>query len=1011
MKQLTSQTELPVPGGELGALLRSHDWSRTPLGPYESWSRPLKSFVAMILEMPAPAIIFWGQELIQVYNDGYAVIMGPRHPRYLGATYRECWPDTYPVISPWMRKLLETGEVTQVAKTYFMLTRYGFNEEAYFTFDFSPLRDDAGTIAGILQVVFEVTDVVLSERRLATIRALAPRVTGPSVSATTDAIRAMSGNPKDIPFALIYHWDEGEQRLELTESTGFDGLAPRHAVMDLGRITEATKQAVAANAPVLLESVPSRLGVRQSGPWPEPTEKALVLPLRRTSTDSLRGAVVLGISPRLRFDDTYRQFFDDLARELATHLAVEQEQRAEREAYAHAQQARAHAEAEVVRRAQAEAALRASEERLRMALAAGQLGVVESQYERGVLEWDERALQHLGLPPGKSPTLAEAAARVHPDDVGRARRTIEQALRPGAGAIRLECRVQGWDGVQRSLLAMVKTHFDAQGKPDRVVGALQDVTEQRSAEQERERLATIVEQSPDFIGVGDPSGRARWVNDSGRRLLGLAPDEDITRYHLRDFFLAEDQAYVDQHIAPAILEGGRWEGEFRFRHFPTGEPIEAQYHTFALMERDTQRQMGIATVSRDIRAQKRLEAERERLLARERVAREEAEEANRLKDEFLATVSHELRTPLTAVLGWVQMLRTGTLPPEKRERALATVERNARAQGQLVEDLLDVSRIMTGKLKLEVSSVDVSQVVEAALESLRPAAEAKGIRVQAALDSSGTIMGDMSRLQQVVWNLLSNAVKFTPKGGRVQVLVERRSSSVEITVADTGQGISPQFLPHVFERFRQADGSTTRKAGGLGLGLAIVRHLVELHGGTVMAASEGEGRGASFIVSLPQAVVLRRDVLVPPSLRGPLMEQDIPCPPQLAGLRVLVVDDEEDTRELLRSIIEACGGVVTTASSSEDALAELRKASFDVLVSDVGMPEEDGYRFIARVRALPEDKGGGIPAVALTAYTRMEDRTRALLAGFTTHVPKPIEPVELMAVIASMSNRGPPRRA
>ncbi|WNZ65936.1 ATP-binding protein [Myxococcus sp. MxC21-1] len=665
----------------------------------------------------------------------------------------------------------------------------------------------------------------------------------------------------------------------------------------------------------------------------------------------------------------------------------------------------------MARRAQAEAALRSSEERLRMALAAGQLGVVELQYERGVLSWDERALQHLGLPPGTSPTLKEAAARIHPDDVNRARRTIEQALRPGAEAIRLECRVQGWDGVQRFLLAMVKTHFDAQGKPDRVVGALQDVTEQRSAERERERLATIVEQSPDFIGVGDPSGRAVWVNDAGRRLLGLGRDEDITRYHLRDFFLAEDQTYVDEHIAAAILQGGRREGAFRFRYFPTGEPIAAQYHTFALVEHDTQRQMGIATVGRDIRAQKRLEAERERLLARERVAREEAEEANRLKDEFLATISHELRTPLTAVLGWVQMLRTGTLPPEKRERALATVERNARAQGQLVEDLLDVSRIMTGKLKLDVSSVDVSQVVEAVLESLRPAAEAKGIRIQAALDSGGTIMGDMSRLQQVVWNLLSNAVKFTPKGGRVQVLVERRNSSVEITVADTGQGISPQFLPHVFERFRQADGSTTRKAGGLGLGLAIVRHLVELHGGTVTATSEGEGRGATFIVSLPQAVALRREVLVPPTLRGPLQEQDLPCPPQLSSLRVLVVDDEEDTRELLRSIIETCGGIVTTASSSEDALAELREAPFDVLVSDVGMPEEDGYRFIARVRALPEEQGGGIPAVALTAYTRMEDRTRALLAGFTTHVPKPIEPVELMAVIASMSNRGPSRRA
>ncbi|WP_269149086.1 ATP-binding protein [Corallococcus macrosporus] len=963
----------------------------------------------MILEMPAPAIIFWGQELIQLYNDGYAVIMGPRHPRYLGATYRECWPDTYPVIHPWMRKLLETGEVTQVEKTFFMLTRYGFNEEAYFTFDFSPLRDDEGAIQGILQVVFEVTDVVLGERRLATIRALAPRLNAPPESATTDAIRALADNPKDIPFALIYHWDEGEQRLVLKESTGLEGLA-EHAALELGRVTGAANQAADSNAPVLLESAPSLLGARHTGPWPEPTEAALALPMRRTGADRLRGVVVLGISPRLRFDATYRQFFEDLARELATHLAVEQEKRAEREAFAHAQEARTRAEAEVARRAEAEAALRASEERLRMALDAGLLGVVELQYARGTLAWDERALQHLGLPPGKAPTLAEAAARLHPDDVERARRTIEQALRPGAGAIRLECRVRGWDGQERFLLAMVKTHFDAQGRPDRVVGALQDVTEQRSAELERERLATIVEQSPDFIGVGNASGQAVWVNEAGRRLLGLKRDEDITRYHLRDFFLPEDQAFVDEHIAPAVLHGGRWEGEFRFRHFPTGAPIPAQYNTFALLEHGTRRQIGIATVSRDIREQQRLAAERERLLERERAARAEAEEANRLKDEFLATVSHELRTPLTAVLGWVQMLRTGTLSPEKRERALATVERNARAQGQLVEDLLDVSRIMTGKLKLEVSSVDVSQVVEAALDSLRPAAEAKGIRVQAALDSGGTIMGDTSRLQQVVWNLLSNAVKFTPKGGRVQVLVERRNSAVEITVADTGQGISAQFLPHVFERFRQADGSTTRKAGGLGLGLSIVRHLVELHGGTVTAFSEGEGRGATFVVSLPQAVALRRELLVPPALRGPLAEQDIPCPPQLAGLRLLIVDDEEDTRELLRSITETCGGIVTTASSADEGLGKLREGTFDVLVSDVGMPREDGYRFITRVRALPPEQGGAIPAVALTAYTRMEDRTRALLAGFDTHVPKPIEPVELMAVIASMATRRHPHR-
>ncbi|WP_434384743.1 ATP-binding response regulator [Melittangium boletus] len=397
------------------------------------------------------------------------------------------------------------------------------------------------------------------------------------------------------------------------------------------------------------------------------------------------------------------------------------------------------------------------------------------------------------------------------------------------------------------------------------------------------------------------------------------------------------------------------------------------------------------------------EHERERLLASEKASRQEAEEANRLKDEFLATVSHELRTPLTAMLGWVQVLRNGNLPPEKHARALETIERNARAQGQLIEDLLDVSRIMSGKLKLDVEPVEVSAVVEQALESVRPAADAKGLRIQTALDSTGNVMGDAHRLQQVVWNLLSNAVKFTPKGGRVQVFVERRDSSVEITVADTGPGISQEFLPHLFERFRQAEGTLTRRAGGLGLGLSIVKQLVEMHGGLVSAFSEGVGKGTTVTVRLPLSVALRREVAVPASLRDP--HQGIQCPPELSGLRVLILDDEQDTRELLRTLLEGCNARVITTASVDECLARLREERPDVLVSDIGMPGEDGYSLIARVRALPPSEGGRTPAVALTAYARVEDRTRVLLAGFHSHVPKPVEPVELLAVLASLSGR------
>ncbi|KFE70808.1 PAS domain-containing hybrid sensor histidine kinase/response regulator [Hyalangium minutum] len=407
----------------------------------------------------------------------------------------------------------------------------------------------------------------------------------------------------------------------------------------------------------------------------------------------------------------------------------------------------------------------------------------------------------------------------------------------------------------------------------------------------------------------------------------------------------------------------------------------------------------------DIEARKQAEEQREQLLRREQAARSQAEEANRLKDEFLATVSHELRTPLAAILGWVQILRTGNLSEEKRERALATVERNARTQAQLIEDLLDVSRILAGKLKLEVSFVELRSVVEQALETVRPAAEARDIRLQAALDSTSGVMGDATRLQQVVWNLLSNAVKFTPKRGRVQVLLERRDSSVEVTVADTGRGIPKHFLPHVFERFRQEDGGTTRQEGGLGLGLSIVKHLVEAHGGSVSVTSEGEGKGAVFVVRLPLAVARSREAYVPPALQEVAERAGLTCPPELTGLRILVVDDEADAREMLRAMLEGCKAVVRTASSAQEGLRVLQEEPQDLLVSDIGMPREDGYTFIRKVRALPMGSSGRLPAVALTAYARVEDRTRALLAGFQSHVPKPVEPIELLAVLASLASR------
>ena len=389
-------------------------------------------------------------------------------------------------------------------------------------------------------------------------------------------------------------------------------------------------------------------------------------------------------------------------------------------------------------------------------------------------------------------------------------------------------------------------------------------------------------------------------------------------------------------------------------------------------------------------------------------ARKRAEEANRIKDEFLATLSHELRTPLTAILGWANMLRTQQLDADARERAIDVIVRNARAQTQLIEDLLDSSRIITGKLRLDVRSVDLAGVITAAADTVRPAAQAKDLRVQTLLDpGAGPVSGDPDRIQQVVWNLLSNAVKFTPRGGRVQVRLERVGSHVEIIVADTGKGIAPEFLPHVFDRFRQADQKITREHGGLGLGLAIVRQLVELHGGTARAESEGEGRGTTFTVSLPLLPVRREAAAVAPRVHPAAAASAAPdtCPPELDGLRVLVVDDEPDTRGLLFAVLASCGADVSLAASAAEALERIGREQFDVLLTDIGMPEEDGYELIRKVRLLPPERGGRVPAAALTAYARAEDRLRALRSGFQTHVVKPVEPEELIAVVANLAGR------
>ena len=417
----------------------------------------------------------------------------------------------------------------------------------------------------------------------------------------------------------------------------------------------------------------------------------------------------------------------------------------------------------------------------------------------------------------------------------------------------------------------------------------------------------------------------------------------------------------------------------------------------------------------DITKRKQAEKEREQLLIREQAARNEAETANRMKDEFLATLSHELRTPLNAMIGWTSLLRSRKLDEQTVSRAIETIERNTRSLAQLIEDVLDVSRIIRGKLRLNVRPVKLIPIIEAAIETLRPAADAKNIQIECFLDAAiPPILGDANRLQQVVWNLLSNAVKFTPQSSRVEVRLllstdtELPGNYAQICISDMGIGIKPDFLPHVFDRFSQADSSSTRAHGGLGLGLAIVRHLVELQGGTVKAESAGEGLGATFMVNLPLIAVNPESAVASQEAESTTTPHVVPIQPSarsLFGLRVLVVDDQADTREFLITMLHEYGAEATAVETVSEALETLQHWKPNVLISDIGMPGEDGYALIRKIRAMTTEEGGNIPAIALTGYASECDRTQALLAGFQIHVPKPIDAVELAVVVGKLTGR------
>jgi signal transduction histidine kinase len=802
------------------ALLHALDWARTPLGPMSAWPRSLLSHVSLIMELPSPAIIFWGPEQTQIYNDGYAVIMGPRHPRYFGASYRDSWPDTYPLIYPWMRRVLDHGEVVEVKQAHIPVTRYGFEEEAYFTFTFSPLRDDDGHIAGILQPVFEVTDTVLSERRAETVRMLAP--TG-SLEPVADAVAALGRNPHDVPFAAIYLWDAAQKRLVLAgETAGLDSSEASRS-----RLDAAARRVFERKG---MEEIGGAAGSAEPGCDPH----VLLLPIEGVSAAAPHGVMAFGLSRRLHFDKRYRAFLESVTAQVAATL-----QRA------------------------------------------------------SLLQARERQRQHLH----------------------------DLFLQAPAGIAVL----QGPDHV----FELVNPTYQALIGPRLVIG-----------QPLREALPELRDQP--FPRILDE------VYRSGQAHVG---QEEPTLLHRGTAAQALEEVFFNYVYQPLL---------------------DAQGHTSGIL-------VFAYEVTEQVRARQRAEA----------LAQELRGEHER-KDDFLAMLAHELRNPLAPISTAADVLSLGRLSERQVKSTSEIISRQVRHMTALVNDLLDVSRVTRGLVTIERQAQELKGVVAYVVEQVRPMIEARRHQFSIELPAeSAFVLGDQKRLVQIFTNLLGNAAKYTPAGGCIGLTMQVEAGWIVVQVRDDGIGIPLPLQPKVFGLFVQAERSTDRAQGGLGVGLALVKSLVDLHGGTVTCHSDGPGTGSEFTVRLPQLQVAQR----------PAADADEVAPARARVVRrVLIVDDNQDAARTLALYLGEAGHRVWVEHDAGRALERIRQVRPEVCLLDIGLPGLDGYGLARRLRAMPETRHALI--VAVTGYGQHADRQQALDAGFDEHLVKPPDPVRLAAILA-----------
>jgi PAS domain S-box-containing protein len=963
-------------GGEMGALMRETDWAVTTLGPVATWPQSLKTAVSILLDSRFGMYIAWGPQYAQIYNDGYRPILGStKHPRAMGNVASDTFAESWDIIGP-MFDDVRRGIATGAEDWMLPLDRFGYLEECFFTFSYSPIRDESGGVGGVHVTVTETTQRVLAARRLRTLHALAESSFGKRTAGeAASAVAAVLGEARaDVPFALVYLLDAEGPGLRLAASVGVEaGSAaaspeswPLAAVLDEKRV-------------LVVDDVAARFAPIPSGVWPEDVHTAVVLPIRRGGEDAPCGVLVAAVSPRRAFDAEYKEFYGLAAAHLATSIADTRAVEAERQ-LVEAERQRLYANF--------------IQAPFPVSVLRGPTHIVELANPAALTVW------------GKTPELVgQPLLQGFPELEGQPfMGYLDHVFRTGEsheGKAALARIARGPGGA----LADVYFNFVYSPLRDRA-GAIEgvlvsgfevttEILASREIEEAQRLLRSVVDNVPELAWTARPDGYIDFYNQRWFEYTGTTP-EQMEGWGWRSVHEPTRVDAVVERWAQSLATGMPFEMEFRLKG------ADGVFRWFLTRVRPLRDADG--KITRWFGTNTNID-DRARLLASEKAAREDAERSNRAKDEFLAIVSHELRNPLNAMLGWTRLLRSGSVPEDRRARALETIERNAVNQAQLIEDLLDVARIVSGKLPLSVQTVHLARIVEAALESARPAIDAKGLRLTVVLDPECALTGDPARLQQVVWNLLTNATKFTPRDGKISVVLRRDASHLELEVSDSGQGIDPGFVPHVFDRFKQADASTTKAHGGLGLGLAITRNLVEMHGGTITVVSEGIGKGATFLVRLPVAAVRRPEALTTPRPQpagaAPAMHFDAPV--ELRGLRVLAVDDEADSREVVAAVLASCGALVVTAASVPEAMTVFERERPDVVLSDIGMPGEDGYAFVARLRALPLRDGGATPAACLTGYASLDDRRRALLAGFTMHVAKPIDPADLVAVVASLA--------